>query len=148
MEHKIFLGKYRVSAQEIEITGELRDTPLAYEGEEIDTGKKVIAEVVPAGLLKPAVREQLAVEAAAAKKLTHVNIPALYDFGIENDQLIYVTENFDGTLAEEWVKTHGPMPVGAALRIASQVVSALGAAALQRIAHHAINPTNLVLVPG
>jgi hypothetical protein len=148
MEHKIFLGKYRVSAQEVEATGELRDTPLAYEGEEIDTGKKVIAEVVPAGSLKPAVREQLAAEAAVAKKLTHVNIPALYDFGIENDQLIYVSENFDGTLAEEWVKTHGPMPVGAALRIASQVVSALGAAALQRIVHHAINPTNLVLVPG
>jgi len=148
MEHKIFLGKYRVSAQEVQATGDLRDTPLAYEGEEIDTGKKVIAEVVPAGSLKPAVREQLAAEAAAAKKLTHVNIPALYDFGIENDQLIYVSENFDGTLAEEWVKTHGPMPVGAALRIASQVVSALGAAALQRIVHHAINPTNLVLVPG
>jgi serine/threonine protein kinase len=148
MEHKIFLGKYRVSAQEIEATGELQDTPLAYEGEEIDTGKKIVAEIVPAGSLKPAVREQLAAEAAAAKKLTHVNIPALYDFGIEDDQLVYITENFDGTLAEEWVKTHGPMPVGAALRIASQVVSALGAAALQRISHHAINPTNLVLVPG
>ncbi|MEY2562721.1 MAG: hypothetical protein QOH88_914 [Verrucomicrobiota bacterium] len=148
MEHKIFLGKYRVSAQEIEATGELRDMPLAYEGEEIASGKKIVVEIIPAGSLKPAVREQLAVEAAAAKKLTHVNIPALYDFGIEEDQLLYITENFDGTLAEEWVKTHGLMPVGAALRIASQVVSALGAAALQRIVHHAINPTNLVLVPG
>jgi hypothetical protein len=40
------------------------------------------------------------------------------------------------------------MPVGAVLRIASQVVSALGAAAIQRITHHAINPANIVLVPG
>ena len=40
------------------------------------------------------------------------------------------------------------MPVGPVLRIASQVVSALGAAAFHRIIHHAINPSNLVLVPG
>ena len=40
------------------------------------------------------------------------------------------------------------MPVGPVLRIASQVVSALGAAAFHRIAHRALNPSNLVLVPG
>lgn len=148
MESKIFLGKYRISVKEIEVVGELRDTPLAYEGEEIESGKKVVVELVPAASLKPAVREQLAAEATAAKKLSHINIPALYDFGVEDDQLVYVSEDFDGTLAEEWVNMHGPMPVGAVLRIASQVVSALGVAALQRIVHHAINPANLVLVPG
>jgi hypothetical protein len=148
MENKIFLGKYRVSGTEMELVGELRDSPVAYEGEEIESGRKVIVELVPALSLKPAVREQLATEATAAMKLTHANIPALYDFGVEDDQLIYVGENFDGTLAEEWVNTHGAMPVGAVLRIASQVVSALGAAAIQRITHHAINPANIVLVPG
>jgi serine/threonine protein kinase len=40
------------------------------------------------------------------------------------------------------------MPVGPVLRIASQVLSALGAAAIHQINHHAINPSNLVLVPG
>ena len=148
MENKIFLGKYRVAAAEIELEGESRDAPLAYEGEEIDSGRKVIVELIPAASLKPAVRERLEAEAIAAKKLNHVNIPALYDFGVEDDHLVYVTEDFDGTLAEEWVNTHGPMPVGPVLRIASQVVSALGAAAVHRINHHAINPTNLVLVPG
>ena len=148
MDNKIFLGKYRVSAEEIGAVGELTDSPLAYEGEEIDSGKKVVVEVVPAASLKMAVREQLEAEAIAAKKLNHVNIPALYDFGVEDDHLVYITEDFEGTLAEEWVNTHGPMPVGPVLRIASQVVSALGAAAFHRIVHHAINPSNLVLVPG
>ncbi|HEV2840937.1 MAG TPA: protein kinase [Chthoniobacterales bacterium] len=148
MDNKIFLGKYRISAGEIASVGELADTPLAYEGEEIETGKKVAVEVVPAAALKPAVREKLEAEAAAAQKLNHVNIPALYDFGTEDDRLVYVTEDFEGTLAEEWVNAHGPMPVGPVLRIAAQVVSALGAAAVQRISHHAINPSNLVLVPG
>jgi eukaryotic-like serine/threonine-protein kinase len=148
MENKIFLGKYRVVAAEIELEGESRDAPLAYEGEEIDSGRKVIVELIPAASLKPAVRERLEAEVTAAKKLNHINIPALYDFGVEDDHLVYVTEDFDGTLAEEWVNTHGPMPVSAVLCIASQVVSALGAAAVQRISHHAINPTNIVLVPG
>ena len=128
--------------------GEPGDGPVSYEGEEIDSGKKMVVEVVPAAALKMAVREQLEAEAIAAKKLTHLNIPALYDFGVQDNDLVYVTEDFDGTLAEEWVKTNGPMPVGPVLRIASQVVSALGAAAFHRIVHRAINPSNLVLVPG
>src|SRR5450432_4174797 len=148
MDSKIFLRKYRVSAEEIEAVGEPSDGPVAYEGEEIDSGKKMVVEVVPVASLKAAEREQLEAKAIAAKKLTHLNIPALYDFGVQDDNLVYVTEDFDGTLAEEWVNTNGPMPVGPVLRIASQIVSALGAAAFHRIVHHAINPSNLVLVPG
>jgi serine/threonine protein kinase len=148
MDSKIFLGKYRVAADEMEAVGDIADNPLAYEAEEIDSRKKVVVEVIPAASLKAAVRERLEAEAIAAKKLSHANIPALNDFGVENDQLVYVTEDFEGTLAEEWVNSHGPMPVGPVLRIASQVVSALGAAAFHRINHHAINPSNLVLVPG
>lgn len=148
MDSKIFLGKYRVDAEEMEAIGEVADSPLAYEAEEIDSGKNVVVEVVPAASLKAPVRERLEAEAIAAKKLSHVNIPALYDFGVEDDHLVYVTEDFEGTPVEEWVNAHGPMPVGPVLRIASQVVSALGAAAFHRINHYAINPGNLVLVPG
>jgi protein kinase-like protein len=148
MDSKIFLGKYRVSAEEIGAVGEPSDSPLVYEGEEMDSGKKVLVEVVPVASLEMAVRKQLEAKAIAAKKLNHVNIRALSDFGLEDDHLVYITEDFDGTLVEEWVKTHGPMPVGPVLRIAAQVVSALGAAAFHGIVHHAINPSNLVLVPG
>jgi serine/threonine protein kinase len=40
------------------------------------------------------------------------------------------------------------MAVGAALRIAQQVVGALGAATFHGILHHAINPRNIMIVPG
>lgn len=148
MDNKVFLGKYRVVAEKIEGGKELTGSPLAYAGEEIDSGRKVGVEVVSAARLKMVVRDQLEAEAVAARNLNHVNIPALYDFGIQDDNLVYVSEDLEGTLAEEWVRLHGPMPVGPVLRIASQVVSALGAAAFHRIVHRAINPTNLVLVPG
>ena len=52
MDSKIFLRKYRVSAEEIEAVGEPSDGPLAYEGEEIDSGKKMVVEVVPVASLK------------------------------------------------------------------------------------------------
>ena len=158
MEHKIFLGKYRVAADEIALeAAEPSTTSLAaepppathvYRGDEIDSGRDVSVEVIPALAFKNAVRDQLEAEANAAKKINHINIPALVDFGVEDDQLLYVTEYFDGTSAEEWVNEHGPMPTGAVLRIALQVIGAMGAASFHKISHHAINPGNLMLVPG
>ena len=159
MEHKIFLGKYRVTADEIALaaadpaslavaTTEQVAPGRVYRGEEIESGRTVTVEVIPAGAFKRSVRAKLEEEATAARKINHINIPALYDFGIEDDQLVYVTEYFDGTSAEEWVNQHGSMPTGAVLRIALQVMGAMGAASFHKIAHHAINPANLILVPG
>src|SRR5947207_5521320 len=155
MEHKIFLGKYRVAQDElaesttVAVTATEQMAPARiYRGEEIDSGRTVTVEAIPAGAFKPSVRAKLETKATAAKQINHINIPALYDFGIEDDQIIYVTEHFDGTSAEEWVNRHGPMPTGAALRIALQVIAAMGAASFHKISHHAINPANLILVPG
>jgi serine/threonine-protein kinase len=161
MGHKIFLAKYRVAADEIALSAaEPSSTattaltidpaiaPRVYRGVEIDSGQDVSVEVIPALAFKDAVREQLEAEATIARKINHINVPALYDFGIEDDELIYVTEYFDGTSAEEWVNLHGAMPTGAVLRIALQVIGAMGAASFHKISHHAINPGNLILVPG
>ena len=148
MDSKIFLGKYRVAPEEIEAVGEVAGSSLAYRAVEIDSGKKIVVEVVPAVSLNAAERERLKAQAKTAKALNHANIAALYDFGVQDDDLIYVTENLEGTTAEEWIKANGPMPAGPVLRIASQVVSALSAAAFHGIVHRAINPSHLVLVPG
>lgn len=148
MGSKIFLGKYRVSAEEMMAVGESSDRPQKYSGEEIDSGRKVAVETTPVGSLKKEVRDQLEARAIAVTKLNHINIHVLRDFGVQDDQLVYVTEDLEGTAVEKWVNDHGPMPLGPVLRIASQVVSALGVAASQQIVHHAINPRNLLLLPG
>jgi serine/threonine-protein kinase len=161
MEHKIFLSKYRVASDEIALaeaepssavssalTIDPAITPRVYRGVALDSGQDVSVEVIPAFAFKHAVREQLETEGTTARKINHINIPTLFDFGIEDDQLIYVTEYFDGTSAEEWVNVHGAMPTGAVLRIALQVIGAMGAASFHKISHHAINPGNLILVPG
>ena len=148
MDSKIFLGKYRVAPEKIEAIGELGDSVRTHAAEEIDSGKKVRVKVVPATSLNAAARERLEAQAMAAKTLKHANIAPLYDFGVQDDRLVYVTEDFEGTTAEEWVNANGPMPAGPVLRIASQVVSALSAAAFHGIVHRAISPSNLVLLPG
>jgi len=159
MGHKIFLGKYRVAADEIALAATEPSTVAVaatqqiapariYRGEEIGSGRTVTVEVIPSGAFRPSVREKLEAEATAAKQINHINIPATYDFGNEDGHLIYVTEYFEGASAEEWVNEHGPMPTGAVLRIALQVVAAMGDASFHKISHHAINPANLILVPG
>lgn len=160
MENKTLLQKYRVTADEIALVAteppsvgvaaaaEEVTTARTYRGQEIESGRDVTVEVVRVGAFRPSVREKLEEEAAAAKRINHPNIPLLYDFGIENDRLIYVSEYCEGTTAEEWVNEHGPMPTGAVLRIGLQVMGAMGAAAFYKISHHAINPTNVILVPG
>ena len=40
------------------------------------------------------------------------------------------------------------MPPDAVLRVAAQVVSALSAASFHRLTHRAIQPSNLLIVPG
>ena len=61
-------------------------------------------ELRPAASLRDSVRGRLEAEALAAKKINHINIPRLYDFGFENDQFVYVTEHFDGITFEAWVR--------------------------------------------
>ncbi|MEP6685379.1 MAG: protein kinase [Verrucomicrobiota bacterium] len=150
MDNKIFLGKYRIVGERDGASPETRRDVggVTYEAEEIATGKKVAVELSPAGSLRPAVRTELEAEALAGQQLNHINIPTLYDFGIADDQLVYVTEYFQGTTAEAWVTAHGPMPIDAALRIALQIVGALGDAAFHKIFHHALSPQNVMIIPG
>ena len=146
MESKIVLDRYIISDVRSEADG--GSVAGTFEAEEISTGKKVIVELMPAASLRDSVRGRLEAEALAAKKINHINIPRLYEFGFENDQFVYVTEHFDGITFEEWVREHGAMPVEAVLRVALQIVNGLGTAAFYKIFHHAINPSNLVIVPG
>ena len=86
MERKIFLGKYRVAATEMALGAvETSDTPASdqvtaarvYRGEEIDSGRDVSVEVIPALAFQDAERTQLEDEARRGEKANHINIPTL-----------------------------------------------------------------------
>jgi len=145
---RVFLGKYRVATTKSprwweECLGQFGFTCPA---EEVGQGRKVVLEFVPAFLLGEAEREQLRKAATTAQKIRHVNIPALYDFGEEAGQFVYVVEPVGGITAQSWVAMHGPVSVSNALWIALQVVSALRAAAYHDLHHPTIHPGNLMIV--
>ena len=150
MEDNTFLGKYRVELDAAGMPVELRRNAsgVTCKAHEIESGRAVALEVVPMRGLNSDIREKIEVDAIARKQLNHVNIPTLYDFAFDGNDLVYVTEYFEGITAESWVTTHGPMPVRAVLHIALQVVSALGAAAFHLVFHRTIHPENILIVPG
>src|SRR5205823_13434867 len=83
-----------------------------------------------------------------AEKLDHVNIARTFAVGVEHDYFAIVSEHFEGETADSWIVANGPMPADAALRVGLQVVRAIGAAAFFNLTHRAIQPSNLMIVPG
>jgi serine/threonine protein kinase len=149
MESRLFLGKYRVPTTKSLQWWEARRSQFGVtcQGEVMGGGRKVVLELMPAFLLGETEQEELRRAAAAAKQIRHINIPTLYDFGVEREQFVFVAEYVDGLTAKSWVAAHGPMPLATALGIALQVVRALRVAAQYNLHHPAIHPGNLLIVP-
>ena len=150
MEAKIYLERYRLYLDPIGLPVVIRRSAseATFKAEDTIERRDVALQVVSVTTLRSVVREQLEAEAKSAQRIQDINIPVLHDFGIVDGQIIYVTEYFDGITADEWIKTRGPMPVGVVLRIAQQVVHASSVSTFHGIVHHAINPSNIMLVPG
>ena len=150
MENRTFLERYRLSLGRNGLPVELHRSPAArtYRAQEIETGREVALALVSPAPSDTAVLKRLEAEAIAAEEINHINIPRLYDFGLENDELIYVSEYCEGHTASAWVGARGPLSTAAALRVALQVVDAMNATAFQRLYHPALNPDNIVFVAG
>jgi hypothetical protein len=150
MASKTYLNRYRIVTGLEGVPVELDRNPsgAVYRAEDIESGNPVALRVIDLKAVDHAATEQLERIAAALKQLRHINVPAVYGYAREGDRLICAAELLEGTAADAWVTAHGPMPLGTALRIASQVVGALAAATFHGLVHPAINPANLLLVPG
>jgi Protein kinase domain len=119
-----------------------------YKGKDMRSGAPVWLTLLPVASVDPAERENFEEKARASLQLDHINIARIVAFGVEHDQFAFVTELPQGETLEAWVGAHGPMPPDAVLRIALQVVSALSAASFHGLTHRAIQPSNLMIVPG
>ena len=150
MEQEAYLGHYRIcrdanGSPVMAISGGGGTT---YKAEDTRDGRDIFLQVVPVIGLSHRVREKLEAEAAAAKKISHANVPALLDFGVVGNEFVYATEYFEGTSAQTWIAEQGALPIGDVLRIATQAVGALAAANFHGIVHHALHPGNVMLLSG
>lgn len=149
MEKKTFLEHYRIcekngSPLELGRVGGV----ITYKALDTRFGEPVTIKRIPIADVDPAARAEFESRALAARVLDHVNIAKLLGFGAEDSHFVFVSEYLEGETLDSWVAEHGPMPPEAVLRVALQVISALAAAGFHGITHRAIQPFNLVIVPG
>jgi serine/threonine protein kinase len=150
MERTTFLGHYRISVDHSGAPRELgRAGPaITYEAKDERSGETVALKLIPISAIDPEARGQFEEQGNAAARIKHVNIAKVFDFGNEGDHFVYVSELLRGEPLASWVEQHGPMPADAVLRVAEQIVSLLSTARFHELAHCAIQPSNLIIVPG
>ena len=150
MEHTTFFEHYRVCTSGDESAQEVSRTGAAINYKAIDTrsNEPVQLQLIPVATIEPTKLQQLKERAETAEKLDHVNIAKTIAVGVEHDYLALVSEYLEGEPADSWIVANGPMPADAALRVGLQVVRAIGAAAFFNLTHRAIQPSNLMIVPG
>jgi len=150
MERTTFLEYYRICVNRDSAPRELSTTGtiVTYKAVDERTDEPVALKLIPVESVDPAMREQFEKEARGAERLNHINVAKVFDFGCEADHFVYVSECVTGERLDSWVEEHGPMPPESVLHIAAQVVSALSTVSFHRLRHRAVQPSNLVIVPG
>src|SRR5215468_1530447 len=150
MERTTFLKNYRIrlkydgSPYEPDRNG----PAISYEAVDERTGEPLFVTLIPAESIDRSEREQFEENVSAAQKLRHVNIAKVFDFGREGDDYVYVSERLGGETLASWVRSHGPMPADAALRVGEQIVSVLSSAGFHKLPYPSIQPSDIMLVPG
>jgi serine/threonine-protein kinase len=85
-------------------------------------------------------------EAEAAARLRSAHTVDLYDFGVTEDQTLYlVMELLDGMDLESLVREHGPMPAPRVVHVLRQVCDSLEEAHARGLVHRDIKPANIHL---
>ena len=84
-------------------------------------------------------------EAQSATQLVHPNIVSVYDVGEEDGTNYIVMEYVEGTDLKKYIRERGPLPPREAVRIMTQIVSAIELAHQNRIIHRDIKPQNILI---
>jgi serine/threonine protein kinase len=150
MERTTFLKNYRIRLQYdgTPYAPDIAGPATSYEAVDERTGEPVFVTLITAESIDPAEREGFEEHVSAAQKLRHVNIAKVLDFGREGDDYAYVSERLAGETLASWVRSHGPMPADAALRVGEQIVSVLSSAGFHKLPYPPIQPADVMLMPG
>ncbi|MGH9465586.1 MAG: serine/threonine-protein kinase, partial [Thermoanaerobaculia bacterium] len=114
-----------------------------YRGRDTRLGREVAVKVLPESLAGDATaRERFEREARAVAALSHPNIVALFDVGVEGPTAYAVSELLEGeSLAE--LLSRGPLPARKAIDLAEQIARGLAAAHEHGIVHRDLKPANV-----
>ena len=116
-----------------------------YRASDTRLGRDVAIKVLPAHLAQdPGALARFEREARAVAALSHSNILAIHDFGMDQGVAYAVMELLDGeTLRDRLAR--GPIPWRKAIGTATELAEALAAAHDKRIVHRDLKPENIFL---
>lgn len=111
-----------------------------------ESGSVVAVKVLPRNLARNSIMlRRFLQEAKIAEALIDPHIVEILDRGCERGLYYIVLEYLPGGDLQEWVKTHGPMPVHTAVDVIKGVARGLRHAASVGLIHRDIKPANLLL---
>lgn len=121
---------------------------MLYKASDTRSGAPVVLTLLPQDQIAEEARPDFEEQAKATLLLDHLNIVRTVEFAREGDNYAFISEYPQSETLAAWVAENGPMSPDAVLRVALQVVSALGAASFHRIVHRGISPANIAIVSG
>jgi serine/threonine-protein kinase len=80
-------------------------------------------------------------------ELSHENLVAIRDYGIDQGHYFVAMEWMDGVDLGTYIAEHGPVPPALTIYIARQVCAGLGAVHRRGLIHRGVKPQNILLQP-
>jgi serine/threonine-protein kinase len=112
---------------------------------ERDVAVKVLNQL--ATQFDEAERERFKREAKILAKLSHPNVPSIYDVSFDEDEFLIIFEFIEGTTLRQLLDDEGPCDLSNARRWFAQIASALGHAHDNSVVHRDIKPENIIITP-
>jgi serine/threonine protein kinase/tetratricopeptide (TPR) repeat protein len=134
------VGRYRIE-REIGRGG----MAAVYAAEDVKHSRRVAIKIVDPAVSVALGHERFLREIRLAASLQHPNILSVYDSGEAGDLLYYVMPLIDGPSLRARLAKERQLPVDEAIRITTQVASALAYAHAHGIVHRDIKPENILL---
>ena len=119
-----------------------------YLAEDLKHERKVALKVLKSELAAVVGAERFLAEIKTTANLQHPHILPLHDSGAADSFLFYVMPFVEGETLGDRLKREKQLPIDEAVRIATDVAEALGAAHEQGIIHRDIKPANILLSRG
>ena len=94
---------------------------------------------------KPGFKERFLQEARSAANLSHPNIVAIYDFGVDNDEIFIVMELVAGSDLKTILQSGKTFSIEDGLNLGLQITAALGYAHRAGIVHCDVKPQNIII---
>jgi serine/threonine protein kinase/TolB-like protein/tetratricopeptide (TPR) repeat protein len=100
--------------------------------------------LLPAWLEEPSMRERLRREVKIARRITHLNVCRVFDYGEDGDLHFLTMELIEGRTLRA-ILVSGELDPGQALALVRQITDGIAAAHAQGIVHRDLKPENVIV---